>query len=144
VAESKTGAAIDGFNPDLKPFKKNGGKLIIYQSWNETAVPPRTITDYYRNVEKVMGGAGKTEDFARLFIAPGMGMCPGFGGAQDFDTLGAIEQWVEKGIAPDKIIATHRDNQSKSTRTRPVCAYPKTAFYNGSGDPNSAASFICK
>jgi feruloyl esterase len=144
LAEKKTGAAIDGYNPDLKPFKKNGGKLIIYQSWNETAVPPRTITDYYRTVEKTMGGASQTQDFARLFVAPGMGMCPGFGNAGDFDTLAAIEQWVEKGIAPEKIIATHRDNQSKAVRTRPVCAYPKTAFYNGSGDPNSAASFTCK
>jgi feruloyl esterase len=143
LAEARTGKALDAYNPDLKPFKKRGSKLIIYQSWNETAVPPRTITDYYKSVEKTMGGSAQTQDFARLFVAAGDGMCPGFGNADDFNTLKAIEQWVEKGVAPDKIILTHRDNQKKTQKTRPVCAYPKTARYNGSGDPNDAANFTC-
>ncbi len=107
------------------------------------AVPPRTIVDYYKSVEKTMGGPAQTQNFARLFTAAGSGMCPGFGNAEDFNTLKAIEQWVEKGIAPDKIILTHRDDQRRAFRTRPVCAYPKTARYKGSGDPNDAADFSC-
>jgi feruloyl esterase len=148
LAEARTGKATDAFNPDLKPFKKNGGKLIIYQSWNETIVPPRTIIDYYKNVEKAMGGPAQTQDFARLFMAAGHSGCPGFSNAEDFNTLKAVEQWVEKGVAPDKIILTHREQvkfgeQGKALRTRPVCAYPKVAKYNGSGDPNDAANFSC-
>jgi feruloyl esterase len=148
LAEERTGKAIDGFNPDLKPFKRNGGKLIIYQSWNEMAVPPRTIVDYYNNVIHAMGGQEQTQDFARLFIAAGNGMCPGFGNAEDFNTLKAVEQWVEKGIAPDKIILTHREQaklgeQGKALKTRPVCAYPKIARYKGSGDAGDAANFLC-
>jgi feruloyl esterase len=148
LAEARTGKAIDAHNPDLRPFKKNGGKLIIYQAWNETVVPPRTIIEYYKNVEKAMGGPSQTQDFARLFMAPGHSGCPGFSNAEDFNTLKAVEQWVEKGIAPDKIILTHREQakfgeQGKALRTRPVCAYPKVAKYKGSGDPNDAASFSC-
>jgi feruloyl esterase len=148
LAEARTGKAIDAYNPDLRPFKKNGGKLIIYQAWNETIVPPRTIIDYYKNVEKAMGESSQTQDFARLFMAPGHSGCPGFSNAEDFNTLKAVEQWVEKGVAPDKIILTHREQvkfgeQGKALRTRPVCAYPKVARYKGSGDPNDAASFSC-
>ena len=143
LAEARTGKAIDAYNPDLKPFAKNGGKLILYQSWNEMAVPPRTIIEYYNSVEKAMGGPARTRDFARLFMVAGDGMCPGFGNAEDFNTLKAVEQWVEKGVVPDTIIMAHRDDQRKPFRTRPVCAYPKVARYKGSGDPNDAANFMC-
>ena len=91
-----------------------------------------------------MGGPGNTKDFVRLFMVPGMGMCPGFGNAEDFDTQKAIQQWVEKGLAPERILAQHRDNDREIFRTRPVCAYPKVAKYKGSGDPNDAANFDCK
>ena len=148
LAEARTGKATDAFNPDLKLFNKMGGKLIIYQAWNETIVPPRTIIDYYKSVEKTMGGPAQTQEFARLFIAAGHSGCPGFSNAEDFNTLKAVEQWVEKGVAPDKIILTHREQvkfgeQGKAFRTRPVCAYPKVAKYNGRGNPNDAANFSC-
>ena len=31
-----------------------------------------------------------------------------------------------------------------ANRTRPLCAYPQVARYNGTGDINSASSFSCK
>jgi feruloyl esterase len=144
LAEERTGAAVDGIDPNLKPFKQSGGKLLLYQSWNETTIPPRSIIDYYKAIEKIMDGPRQTQDFARLFMVSGMGMCPGFGNAKDFDALEAMQQWVEKGIAPDRILAQHRDNNREILRTRPVCAYPKVAKYKGNGDPNNAANFECK
>jgi len=144
LAEERTGAAVDGISPDLKPFKERGGKLILYQSWNETTIPPRSIIDYYRRVEEAMGGSRQTRDFARLFMVAGMGMCPGFGNPQDFDALEALQQWVEKGIAPDRILARHRNDDREVFRPRPVCASPAVAHYKGSGDPNDAANFECR
>jgi feruloyl esterase len=144
LAEERTGAAVDGIDPNLKPFKLSGGKLIIYQSWNETTIPPRSIIDYYSRVNETMGGSKQTHDFARLFMVSGMGMCPGFGNAKDFDALEAMQRWVEKGIAPDQILAQHRDEEREIFRTRPVCAYPKAAKYSGNGNPNDAANFECK
>ena len=141
-SETRIGGAVNGSDPNLKPFKDRGGKLILYQAWNETIIPPRTLMDYYREIEGAMGGADQTRDFVRLFMVPGSRGCPGFGNAEDFDTLKAVEQWVEKGVAPEKIIYSHRD-RGKVYRTRPVCAYPNVAIYRGSGDPNDAANFSC-
>ena len=106
----RTGKYVDGNNPDLRPFKKAGGKLIIVSSWNSLALPPRQVTEYYKSVEKVMGGPQQTQDFARLFSVPGAGGCPGFVmNAGDFKALEAMQEWVEKGKAPEQIIYSHRE-----------------------------------
>ncbi len=146
---AKAGKAVDGNNPDLRPLKKQGSKLIIAGSWNSTALPTRVLTQYYEQVEKTMGGLDQTKDFARLFMVPGSPGCPGFmGNQQDFDAFSAIQNWVEKGIAPESIIYTQREQaargqQAKVIRSRPACAYPKVAKYKGAGDINNAASFTC-
>ena len=116
-------------------------------------LPPRQVVEYYKDVEKVMGGPAQTQEFARLFAVPGSGGCPGFMmNVEDFDAFDAMVQWVEKGKAPDRILYSHRESggmaagmgsPGKVFRTRPVCAYPKVAKYNGSGDINDAANFSC-
>jgi len=115
--------------------------------------------NYYKLVEKGMGGREKTESFLRLFMVPGMGHCfggPGpslFGGPRsivssqiaidpEHDVLSALEQWVEKGSAPNYIIAAHLTNDTLD-RTRPVCPYPRIARWNGSGSSDDARSFTC-
>ena len=89
-----------------------------------------------------MGGIEKTRDFYRFFIAPGMGHCAGGPGPNTFDALGALEQWVEKGAAPDKLVATHSTN-GKVDRTRPLCMYPQVARWKGAGSSDEAANFAC-
>lgn len=151
LAIERTSKYVDGNNPDLRPFKQAGGKLIIIASWNSMGLPPRQVVEYYKDVEKVMGGPEKTRDFARLFAVPGSGGCPGFmWNTEDFKAFEAMVDWVEKGIAPEKIIYSHREAGSggmgaagKVYRTRPVCAYPKVSRYKGSGDINDAANFTC-
>ncbi|TAJ95112.1 MAG: tannase/feruloyl esterase family alpha/beta hydrolase [Gammaproteobacteria bacterium] len=141
-AERKLGAALDGKDPDLSEFKGQGGKLIIYQSWGETAVPPRTITGYYQKVNDALGGVEQTRDFLRLFMVPGMGMCPGFSNPAAFDALSALRAWVEEGKAPDRIESAYI-NQGRTYRTRPVCAYPEVAIYKGSGSTDATENFTC-
>lgn len=142
LAAAKVGKAVDAYNPDLKPFKDNGGKLIMYQSWGETWVPPRSAIDYYNNVVDEMDGLKKTQDFFRLFMVPGMGMCPGFSNPADFDVLEALQQWRENQVPPGKITASYR-NMGTVYRTRPVCPWPQAAIYKGTGDINDAANFSC-
>jgi feruloyl esterase len=127
---------------DLTPFKKAGGKLIAYTGWLDPVVPPQDTAAYYEGVAKVMGGYDKTRDFYRLFTAPGMGHCAGGPGPNSFDALTALENWVEKGVAPDKLIATHSTG-GKVDRTRPLCAYPQVARYTGKGSIDEAANFAC-
>ena len=128
---------------DLTPFKKAGGKLIMYTGWLDPVVPPQDTAAYYEGVAKVMGGYDKTRDFFRLFTAPGMGHCSGGPGPNSFDMLTALESWVEKGVAPDKIIATH-STAGKIDRSRPLCPYPSVARYTGKGSIDDAANFTCQ
>lgn len=127
---------------DLTPFKKRGGKLLSYTGWLDPVVPPQDTVAYYEGVTKTMGGPPATRDFYRLFMAPGMGHCAGGPGPNQFDALGALEQWVEKGVAPDTMVATHR-TAGKVDRTRPLCPYPQVARYTGTGSVDEAANFSC-
>jgi feruloyl esterase len=156
--DKRLGPVMNHTQTDLKAFKARGGKLILYQGWNETWVPPRTATTYYDGVVKTMGGENKTKDFFRLFIIPDYGMCAAmFPGT--FDALGAVQRWVEEGVAPDHIKTTYveqgrqfreragmqdtPESKSRVLKTRPVCPYPEVAIYKGSGDTSDAANFKC-
>jgi feruloyl esterase len=139
--DERLGLLINSINPDLTAFKESGGKLLVYQSWNETWVLPRTITTYYDKVLETMGGEGETKDFFRLFMVPDMGMCPG-SFADTFNAMGALQKWTEEGIEPDQITASYNDGP-RVYKTRPVCAYPEVAIYKGEGDPAKAENFNC-
>lgn len=135
-------AFLTANDPNLSAFQKRGGKLLMYHGWADPVVPPEDSIRYFESVERAMGGAGKTSGFLRLFLAPGMGHCGGGLGPNTFDTLGALDRWITQGTAPDKIIASHSTNGAVD-RTRPLCPYPLQARWNGSGNPNDAASFTC-
>lgn len=158
IADSKVGKFLSATDPDLSAFKKRGGKLIIFHGWSDAAIPPQNAIDYYSSVQKKMG-AKDTSDFVRLFMVPGMQHCGGGSGPSSFganqaptgdaqhDMGAALEQWVNGGAAPEQIIATKYKGggmASGVSRTRPLCAYPKTAVYKGSGDTDDAANFVCK
>ena len=88
------------------------------------------------------GGASQAEAWSRLYLVPGMGHCQGGSATLDtFDMLSAVTDWVEKGTAPDSVVATGR---AFPGRSRPLCAYPKHAQYTGQGDPNDAKNFVCR
>jgi feruloyl esterase len=127
---------------DLGPFKKHGGKLLMYTGWSDPVVPPQDTVAYYEGVVKTMGGLEKTREFYRFFIAPGMGHCSGGPGPNQFDHLAALEQWVEKGVAPVTMVATH-STAGKVDRTRPLCLYPQVARWKGTGSSDEAANFAC-
>jgi feruloyl esterase len=90
-----------------------------------------------------LGGVSKTMNSIRLFMVPGMGHCGGGEGPNTFDALTALEQWVEQGKAPDSMLASHSTN-GVVDRTRPLCPYPQTARFKGSGSIDDAANFACK
>jgi feruloyl esterase len=93
-------------------------------------------------VEK-LGAAARIQDGYRLFMAPGMGHCSGGEGPNTFDMVAALEQWVEHGKAPDRIVASHSTGGAVD-RTRPLCPYPQVAVYKGTGTVDEAANFDCK
>jgi feruloyl esterase len=134
---------INATSADLKPFVAHQGKLILYHGWTDTNITPGATIDYFERVVEQMGGAAKTSQSVRLFMVPGMNHCGGGEGPNVFDPVSAMERWVEDGKAPDQILASHLTSE-KVDRTRPLCPYPSTAQYLGTGDPNDAANFVCK
>jgi hypothetical protein len=152
MAESLMGAAD---NPDLRKFKTAGGKLIIYQGWQDESDIPADAIDYYETAEKTMGGRASTQEFFRLFVVPGMDHCSSGPGPFAIDYLTYLEDWVEHGHAPASLLGAHIDGISRGEAfsltfplankavsfTRPVYPYPLRAAYSGSGDPNDAANF---
>lgn len=135
-------AYLSATQTDLGRFARRGGKLILYAGWADPIVPPGDTIQYYEAVTRAMGGPQKTQEFARLFVAPGMGHCSGGPGPNTFDALTALDQWVTKGKAPEQIVASHETN-GKVDRTRPLCPYPQVARYKGAGSVDEAANFRC-
>jgi hypothetical protein len=113
----------------------------VYRARRPVVSPFDTIA-YYESVAKAMGGTDAIRSFFRLFPAPGMAHCGGGAGPNTFDTLAALEAWVDKGIAPDSIPASHATS-GHVDRTRPLCAYPAVAQYKGAGSIDDAANFSC-
>ncbi len=134
---------INAVNPDLKAFFGHNGKLLMYHGWSDPNVAPLASVNYYESVVKFMGAASKTGDSIRLFMVPGMAHCGGGEGPNHFDAVSAIEQWVEKGNAPQTMLASRIENGATS-RTRPLCPYPQVAVYKGTGSTDDARNFVCK
>jgi feruloyl esterase len=126
----------------LKEFQAHGGKLFMYHGWRDPKVAPLASVNYYNSVLETMGGPAKTMSWIRLFMEPGMGHCEGGEGPDTFDKMAVIEQWVEKGVAPERIVASHSTN-GVADRTRPLCPYPQVATYKGTGSTDDANNFVC-
>ena len=148
-ALEKVGAAVDSNDPDLRPLRDRGGKLIVYHGWSDPDISPLSAIQYFEEVvETVSPGQGRmaalaeTQDFFRLFMVPGMGHCRGGPGADQFDALTALERWVEQGIAPEQIVAA-RGVDDEVAWTRPLCPYPQVAQHTGTGNTDDAANFVC-
>jgi Tannase and feruloyl esterase len=133
---------IDPVQDDLTAFGEAGGKMIIYQGWGDVSQSPYRTIQYYAGLRRHVGRR-TVENYARLFMAPGMYHCGGGIGPNDFDALTAIERWVEQGHAPSSIIASHTGGIG-TDRTRPLCPFPQHAKYKGSGSINDASNFQCK
>jgi feruloyl esterase len=147
-------ARLNANTADLAEFKSHGGKLVIWQGLADARVPTLNIVDYYeRLIASQTPGDGepkgdrkeglrRTQEFARLFLAPGVAHCGGGAGADTFDPIIPVEQWVETGVAPDQIIAS-KVVKGVTTFARPLCPYPALPRYSGVGDPTQASSFNC-
>lgn len=163
LMQSVLGPKINATNSDLRIQKAKGIKIIHYHGWADAALSPQESINYYQSVVAQAGGIDKAQEFYKLYMVPGMVHCGGgpgpnvfgpFGNAGDTyipngtaknDMIKALEDWVEKGQAPDTITATkyiNDDIRSPVVMKRPLCPWPKVQKYV-SGDPNIESSFVC-
>ena len=162
AATLAAGRIGDAGSTDFAAAKRRSVKIIQYHGWNDPGIPPENSVRYYDAVTRANGGLAKTQDFYRLFMVPGMGHCGGEIGASTFggagqqpppvrdsahDMVAALEDWVERGLAPSAFIATKSAGPAAEATApqfqRRLCLYPGVARYDGVGDPNAAASFVC-
>jgi feruloyl esterase len=137
------GAIIGTDNPDLTAFRDRGGRTIIWHGWSDQLITAHGTIDYYTRVQQKMGGPQKTSEFARFYLAPGVGHCAGGPGPAPTGVLDALLAWVEDGKAPETLNAVRRDPSGAVTRSRPLCQYPLVARYKGTGSTDDAANFAC-
>jgi pimeloyl-ACP methyl ester carboxylesterase len=123
---------------ELSGFKARGGKLILAHGMADPIFSPLESEAYFKQLQASKGG----QEMSRYFQIPGMSHCQGGAATDSWDGLSAMVNWVEKGQAPEWIVA--KGTQVFPARTRPLCAYPKTAQYKGTGSVEDAASFSCQ
>jgi feruloyl esterase len=135
--DDKLASIFNNMNPDIKAFQISGGKLIQYHGWSDPDISPLNSVNYFQSVNEKMGD---TKSFYRLFMVPGMNHCSGGPGPNTFDPISALEQWVERGKAPERIVAT---GGAVKDRTRPLCPFPQEARWKGTGTTDKEENFIC-
>jgi feruloyl esterase len=129
---------------DFEQFRAAGGRLLMWHGWDDARLSPFYSVEFYRDVQRRLAReAPQMGDFFRLFMAPGVAHCSGGRGPSNFDALQALEQWVEQGVAPARIVASGVTDAGVM-RSRPLCPYPAQAVYSGHGSADEAASFICR
>jgi feruloyl esterase len=158
TTDAKFAATLDAVDPELRAFKQRGGKILQSHLWSSTTHAAKRSIEYYDQVVSFMNASEEasqgngavnsilanghfrpTQEFYRLFMAPGGS---GSKGPGTFDSLPYLERWVEQGIAPDSIVASHF-TAGVVDRTRPLCPYPAFAVYQGSGSTDEATNFKC-
>ncbi len=132
---------VDSMSTNLTTFSGHGGKLIFYNGDSDPWFSPLDTFGYYKDMSAANGGLEAVSKWSQFYFVPGMAHCGGGPGLDQFDFLGAMVNWVEKGTAPTLVIAT---GKAFPGRSRLLCAYPKHAHYKGQGDSEDANSFECR
>lgn len=137
---AQAAAYLNATDPNLDAFKAHGGKMILWHGWADSGLTPLASIRYH---EQVYARDPNASDYFRTFMLPGVLHCSGGVGPDVVDWPSVIDQWVENGNAPDRVIARKVAN-GQTTQTRPLCAYPKKAEYTGSGSTDDEKNFVCK
>ena len=145
---------LDVPGADLRAFRDNGGKLLIYQGWNDFPLRPGRAIEFVHQANELNGGADATSEFLKMFMVPGMVHCAAGPGAWMTDYVAPMVAWRENGDPPEKLIAVQSDwnpydpttklAPKESGFARPLCVFPALAQYNGAGDKAKAESYSCK
>jgi feruloyl esterase len=156
--EQAFSSSVDATNPDLEAFRARGGKLIMTMGWNDPLVPAQGVVRYYERVLDHQQQTGRsadraaalarTQSFFRLYMVPGQGHESWRGvGPVPRRKLDALVKWVEQGVGPATLPGEKYVNDDKASGvsiSRPLCAYPQVARWNGVGSSREATNFNCE
>ncbi len=155
LARTAFGAGTGHFAENSDRLMRSRTKLLIWHNLSDEALTPYMSVKYYKELAARHGGYGKLQNSARLFLLPGTTHCSASGIApNNFDALGAMENWVERGVAPEALRASVADRQfipgapkadalKYPNWTATLCKFPEMARYRGRGDVKDAANWSC-
>jgi feruloyl esterase len=126
----------------LTAFISQGRKMILYHGASDPSIPPSQSIAFYREFAQRQGSYDRAQESVRLFLVPGMHHCSGGRAPDRFDTLSALEDWVERGQAPGAIQASTKPGTVVVHRL-PLCPYPQQARYSGIGEISDPANWRC-
>ena len=144
-------ANINTDNPDLDAFRARNGRMIMYHGLADTLIPPQGSINYYLRVADRLGSIAAAQSFYRFYLVPGMahGFSNGTANPDANPPLPTIDQlyalltnWVENGVAPERVEISSAATASAPAKSRPLCVYPQKPTYT-SGDPKVTASYSC-
>ena len=141
LADTSENLVVNAMDPDIREFVARGGKLLMWEGWNDTYIPPDIAIDYYNNVVTTIG-LESAQDAVRLFMVPGKEHCGWEGSHGEFDVGAELKRWVDTGTPPERIVISGTAEDG-SVRTRPLCPYPQVATYTGTGSTDDAQNFVC-
>ena len=133
-------ALLSATDTNLSRFRDRGGKIVFWHGWSDPALSALATIDYFDAMRR---DTERTDEFARLFMLPGVLHCGGGPGADGVDWLALIADWVENGKAPDRVVASRVASDGTTELTRALCPYPMVADYDGDGDPKQETSYAC-
>ncbi len=137
---AQAASILNATDPNLGAFKASGGKLVMWHGWSDPALTAFGSIKYH---DQVLARDPMARDYFRMFMMPGVLHCAGGPGPDTADWASVIDDWVDKGQAPDRVIARKVATEGAVSRTRPLCVYPQRAVYNGTGRIDDEKSFSC-
>jgi pimeloyl-ACP methyl ester carboxylesterase len=139
---STVASIMDVTDVSLEQFRAKGGKIIMTHGTADDFITPHNSVAYYKK-QLAQFGQSRLDSFMRFYMIPGF--AHGYGGFNaKFDSLAALEKWVENGQVPSGLIAIDGNTGPNADRSRPLCEWPKWPKFNGKpGTENSASSFTC-
>ncbi len=133
---------VSARSADLGAFRRHGAKMIVSHGVSDPVFSINDTVQWYRELDHRNGG--KAASFVRVFPVPGMAHCAGGPATDQFAAFDALVEWVEKGAAPEKLLAKAGPASPWFGRMRPLCPYPKVARYKGTGSLEAADNFRCE
>jgi feruloyl esterase len=143
---ARTDIGSGDFPQQFGPFLTSGRKLIMYHGYSDGWINPFHTIRFYQDWARLVGGYDALNPNARLFMVPGLYHCQRGPGPNIFDTLTALERWVENNVPPEGIVATKYTNDDSAQpvqRTMPLCSFPTQAHLAAAGDMNQASNWSC-
>jgi feruloyl esterase len=138
-AQQASSDILDVAPKGLDNYFAGGRKLLLSHGWADGLIPPMSTVNFYTGLTSRLGAKKATD--VRLFMIPGMGHCAGGDGPFVFDAITTIDQWVETGRAPERIVVSNPPNAP--ARTRPLCPFPQEAVHSGKGSTDDEKNFQC-